>query len=162
MIQWLVESEPFGWKWLVIRNQDFRNHEKTLNHFYLICFFQKQEFKSFEIYITEKIQLNNMVLEILISDDQPFENFKLKLKVSDSTSYWIFLKLHALTYIDPNFHFTKTRIWFDRPRRQTNDFVIFNFWLENKKNHEKLLSYRKLYTVEIVSRSQITWTPEKN
>ena len=106
----------------------YRNHWILPN---LICFFQKQEFKSFEIYITEKIQLNNMVLEILISDDQPFENFKLKLKVSDSTSYWIFLKLHALTYIDPNFHFTKTRIWFDRPRRQTNDFVIFNFWLEN-------------------------------
>ena len=49
---------------------------------------------------------------------------------SDPTSYWIDLKLDAPTYIGPNLLFIKTRIWFDHPRRQTNDFLMFNFWHE--------------------------------
>ena len=46
---------------------------------------------------------------------------------SDSTSYWINLKLHAPTYIEPIFHFFQIRIWFDNQRRRTNDFLTFDF-----------------------------------
>ena len=56
---------------------------------------------------------------------------------SDTSSYWINLKLHALTYIEPNFHFIKIRIWFDKPRRQTNDFLTFDFRHKNSKKIRK-------------------------
>ena len=58
---------------------------------------------------------------------------------SDPTSYWIDLKLDAPTYIEPSWLFIKTRIWFDHSRRQTNDFLMFNFWHEKSKKCRKAL-----------------------
>ena len=65
---------------------------------------------------------------------------------SDSTGYWIGLKLHALTSFEPYFTKIQDRTWFDDPRLQTNDFLIIDFVMKNQKNFDYVKPYNKLYT----------------
>ena len=110
------------------------------NSFYMIWFFQKREFTLFEIYIKKWFHLIIWFLKTWILWTNQFQP-----NGSDSISYWIDLKLHALTYIESNWLFIKTRIWLDLSRRQTNDFLMFNFWHEKSKNIENVRWYHKLY-----------------
>jgi len=52
----------------------------------------------------------------------------------DSTSGSIDLIFSAPTYFEPNFMKIQTKISFDHPRRQENDFLIFHFKMKNEKN----------------------------
>ena len=73
---------------------------------------------------------------------------------SDSTGYWIDLKLHALTSFEPYFTKIQDRTWFDDPRLQTNDFLIIDFVMKNQKNFDYVKPYYKLYTsVELSQRA---------
>ena len=66
---------------------------------------------------------------------------------SDSTGYWIDLKLHAPTYFEPNFTKIQDWTWFDHPCLQTNDFLIIDFFMKNqKKNFDYFKPYHKVYT----------------
>ena len=46
-------------------------------------------------------------------------------------SIWFF---SATAYFEPNFMKIQTKISFDHPRRQENDFLIFDFKMKNEKN----------------------------
>ena len=65
---------------------------------------------------------------------------------SDSTGCWIELKLHALTYIEPYFMIILTKILFDHPRSQTNDFLIITIGIKNQNYVELVLPNDKCYT----------------
>ena len=47
----LVGSKPNGWTELVSRNQDFGNHKKVSENFYIIVFFWKRKFIRLEVFI---------------------------------------------------------------------------------------------------------------
>ena len=48
-------------------------------------------------------------------------------------SIWFF---SATAYFEPNFMKIQTKISFDHPRRQENDFLIFHFKMKNDKNFD--------------------------
>ena len=52
---------------------------------------------------------------------------------SDSTSGSIDKIFSAPTYFEPNFQIIFTKIRFDQPCRQQNDFLIFDFTMKNQK-----------------------------
>ena len=63
-IEPLVESETLGWFWSVSEIEDFRNHEKIHNHFYINLFLRNGNFNPHEILIINIFQIIDMVLEI--------------------------------------------------------------------------------------------------
>ena len=63
-IESLVESETLGLLWSVNEINDFRNHEKIHNHFYLNSFLRNGNSNSHEILIINIFQIIYMVPEI--------------------------------------------------------------------------------------------------
>ena len=69
-IRSLVESEPTGWIWSINRIQDFRNHQRNKNHFYIIHFFRKPKKLCSDIDINNMLRNNDMVPKIFYSIDR--------------------------------------------------------------------------------------------
>ena len=67
----LVESEPPGCNWSISRIQDFRNHKRNKNHFYIIQFFRTSEKRRSEIDINKILWNNDMVPKIFEFIDRP-------------------------------------------------------------------------------------------
>ena len=66
----LVESEPPGWIWSINKIQDFRNHQRNENHFYIIHFFRKPKKLCSDIDINNMLGNNDMVSKIFYSIDR--------------------------------------------------------------------------------------------
>ena len=141
LIQQPVESEPDGWSWLVSRIYDFGNHKEYKKDFYIITFSKKMKIILCDIYHTKIILPKDMVSQTFI-----WRTCQLQPSGSHSTGCWIGLKLHAPTYIEPYLMIILTRIWFDHPLSQTNDFLIITFEMKNHKNVELVLTNDKCHT----------------
>jgi len=67
----LIESETLGLLLSVSEIEDFRNHEKIHNHFYINSFLRNGNFNSHEILIINIFQIIDMVPEIFNSTNRP-------------------------------------------------------------------------------------------
>ena len=70
-IQQLIGSEPAGWIWSINRIQDFRNHKRNKNHFYIIQIFRKSKWTRSDININKMLWNNDMVHKIFDLIDRP-------------------------------------------------------------------------------------------
>ena len=70
-IEPLVESETLGLLWSVSEIEDFRNHEKIHNHFYMNSFFKNGKLNSHEILFINIFQIIDMVPEIFNFTNRP-------------------------------------------------------------------------------------------
>ena len=70
-IEPLVESETLGLLWSVSEIEDFRNHEKIHNHFYINLFFRNRNLNSHKILIVNIFQIIYMVPDIFNFTNRP-------------------------------------------------------------------------------------------